>query len=242
MTILSLCLSNEEFNKMKKYLAILMIAVSVIILNSCREEPAKPDDNDNNTEKVPPEDTVYATLEIWVDGLGDTVYSVALNKLPFSFARFSQVLEYTGGHPAGAAANFLMALKIYQQYKGEGIKALVSSISEESLLSSSGTESYNGLTLQTGDFSIIKSSLGNYPALTTAYVRGATPENSYAPQGPPYYYDFKFDNNNTDISKGMARIYVLTKGADSNRPITIIWDGDGKWRAKYWSSLLAGLK
>lgn len=231
----------RKVNIMKKYLTVFLMSVSIIIAYSCRDEPVNTDDNVNK-EVVPPEDTVFAAMEIWVDNSGDTVYSIALNKLPYSFARFSQVTGYTSGHPVGAAANFLMALKIYQQYKGEGVKALVSSVSEDVLLSTNGTESYNGHALTTGDMSIIKSTLGSYPALTTAYIRGATPENGYTPQGPPYYYDFKFDKNNSDINKGEVRMYVLTKGADTPRPITIVWDSDQKWKAKSWSSLLTGLK
>lgn len=220
----------------------VLFAASLVFVLSCRDQASDIDENKDNNEVVPAEDTVFAALEIWVENGGDTVYSVALNKLPYSFARFSQVIKYTGGNPAGAAANFLMALKIYRQYKGEGIKALVSSVSEDALLPTNAAESYNGFALMTGDMSIIKSTLGSYPALTTAYVRGATPENGYTPKGPPYYYDFKFDKNNSDINKGEVRMYVLTKGADTPRPITIVWDSDGAWRAKSWSSLLTGLK
>ncbi len=227
---------------MKHYMAVIFSLLTALAFIACDEQTNNNNNDNDDKDTVPTEDTVYAFAVIRVDQGTDSLFGISVSEVPFTFKRFSEVQSYTAKSPTGGAAMFLMALNVYQKYNKEGIKALVCAVSEQVKMESNSSDSYDGYSLYTGDMSIIRSSLGYYPALTTAYLDGATPENGYVPAGPPYIYYFSYDHNNTDLAKGYARLLVQTKGADSPRPVNVVMDKDGLWRAKTFSSLLAGLK
>lgn len=224
---------------MKKYLFVLIFTAALFSIISCDDNSS---DNNNNNPliEVNPGEEVEVNVETNFDG-ADTIRSIELSRLPFSFLRWSEIQAEIGDTPEGAAALFILALRVYQQYDFEGVKALVSSIFSDNLLQSSSDESYNGYSLTKGDWNLITSKIGGTSRLPYAYMKGATPANGYIPDKDPFTIQIYYDKNNSDISSGSVRLYVMTKGAQSDRPMTIKLDTDNLWRVSNFSSVFTGL-
>ena len=188
-------------------------------------------------ENVPLGDPITAT--VGVDSTGNTTqYFVELNRLPVHLQRFQEVQQRVASTPQGGAAMFVMALNVYQQYNREGVKALVTSATGPALKADSGDESYNGFALLSQEMSLIKVQLQDHPELTRAYYKGATPTNDYQPTTP---FRMEFTNLQDVAGTNRKKLFVITAGAASPRPITVAPEGN-IWKVVEYSSVLLGVR
>jgi len=188
-------------------------------------------------ENVPLGDPITATAGADTVGTNDT-YFVELNRLPVHIQRFQEVQQSVATTPQGGAAMFIMALNVYQQYNGEGVKALVTSATGPAIKSDSGDESYNGFALLSQEMSLIKVQLQDHPELTRAYYKGATPTNGYQPATP---FRMEFTNLQDVAGTKRKKLFVITAGAASPRPITVAPEGN-IWKVTEYSSVLSGVQ
>ncbi|OJJ18668.1 hypothetical protein BKI52_23970 [marine bacterium AO1-C] len=188
-------------------------------------------------ENVPLGDPITATSGTDTTG-NTTTYFVELNRLPLHIQRFQEVQQSVATTPQGGAAMFIMALNVYQQYNREGVKALVTSATGPALKSDSGDESYNGFALLSQEMSLIKVQLQDHPELTKAYYKGATPTNGYQPSTP---FRLEFTNLQDVTGTNRKKLFVITAGAASPRPITVAPEGN-IWKVTEYSSVLVGVQ
>lgn len=188
-------------------------------------------------ENVPLGDPITATSGADTTGTNDTYY-VELNRLPLHIQRFQEVQQSVATTPQGGAAMFIMALNVYQQYNREGIKALVTSATGPAIKSDSGDESYNGFALLSQEMSLIKVQLQDHPELTKAYYKGATPANGYQPSTP---FRIEFTNLQDVTDANRKKLFVITAGAATPRPITVAQE-NGIWKVTEYSSVLLSVQ
>lgn len=193
------------------------------------------DEDDDESSDTPP-DGGPVDAEAYTEG---ETRITEFDKLPVTLTRFEEAQEQVSTTPQGAAAMFIIALRVRQLYPAEGLKCLVTSASETGVgkYETSDGETYDGYTVYNLDR--IDEQLKRYPRLPYAYYKGATPENNYEPDKP---YIIEFPSSGTATVESGLKLFVATEGADSDRPISVVQDDDGLWRAYEWSSLLMGLQ
>lgn len=216
---------------MKSFSILLLSFTFFIALSACQNA-----DNLLN-ENVPLGSAITATTG------SDTVnqrviYHVALNRLPLHLQRFQEVQQSIATTPQGGAAMFILALNVHQQYKQEGIKALVSSATGPAIKSDDGADSYNGFALLSQEMSLIKVQLQEHPELTRAYYKGATPANNYQPGSSPFSIEFE---NLQKAGSNRQKLFVITAGAASPRPLTVARE-NGIWKVVEYSSVLLAVQ
>ena len=216
---------------------LFLFSIFVFALYACDENSSDNDNNDTKEEEVVPGDSI--TINIRTEFDDDTLRIIEFSRLPHSYLRFSEVQQAIGETPEGAAALFILALHVYREYESEGEKCLADAC-HMSLKAWDVTN--NRPVLLKYHMDGVISAVAKYSRLEYAYMNGATPENNYTPD-EPYGITVNYDANNSNLESGTVRLYVHTKGADSNRPMTIKREeADGFWRITEFSSLFTGLK
>lgn len=218
---------------MKVYFFLILITLG--FLTSC-EESITDDLTTNNQENVPLGDAVTASVSTEMQN-NEEVVVVEFDRLPLHIQRFEESQVQIDDTPQGAAAMFLIALHTFRTYPNEGVKSLVTACGGAAIRASDGEiPSYKGEQLLSFEYFRIKDQIERYPNLATAYFEGASPANNYTPN-QPYQMEFtRVQDLGTSV-----KVYIRTEGADSDRPIRVLKEGD-KWRVDEYSSVLSGIK
>ena len=162
--------------------------------------------------------------------------TITVETIPSNIEEFIQLRKQKATSPEGGAAMFCIAMKIYSENKELGEKCFVS-IADRSELKTGKT--YKGYTLS--NWRTIRSASLRYPLIANTYILGSTPENGYT-VSLPYKYVFTTGKYSGDPATGKIKIFVDCSGADSARPIHMVKNDKGIWKASKWSSLYAGMK
>lgn len=163
--------------------------------------------------------------------------SVILDSIPTKVEGFVAMRNDLATTPEGGAAMFVLAMKIYKENEEFGKKCLVIAADRGELRSGNVYKGYDLNSWMT-----IKSGTGRYPKIAHSYIKGSSPGNGYA-VSLPYTVEFGARNSYSgDNTSGKVRIFILCSGADSPRPITMVKNNRGYWKASKWSSLFAGMK
>ncbi|MBN2890328.1 MAG: hypothetical protein JXL97_00540 [Bacteroidales bacterium] len=163
---------------------------------------------------------------------------VEIKKMPTTIDEFLEMRDNIANTPEGGATMFIIALKIYQENPELGAQCLVISADRTRLQSGSV---YKGFQLMPNDFSRIKSQLSQYPYVVNSYFKGATPENGYTFNFPTQM-DFSSNDYSGSVEEGDFKVFVQCYGADNPRPIRLIRNDKGYWKAKEWSSIIMGIR
>jgi hypothetical protein len=164
--------------------------------------------------------------------------TIKIEQLPSSVEEFVQLRDEIAKIPEGGAAIFMVALKIYTENEELGKQCLVAAVDKGSLCQ--GTV-YKGFELLHGDMSLIKSQINNDKNIPNSYIKGTSPKDSYKTKAP-FIYEFSSNAYSGDLKNGNFKIFVKCMGADSPRPINLIKNDKGIWKASSWSSVLVGIK
>ena len=162
--------------------------------------------------------------------------TITINSIPTTIEEFIQLRKQKATSPEGGAAMFCLAMKIYMDNEELGRKCFVA-IADRSELKTGDT--YKGYTLSS--WMTIEMASGSYPLIANTYIGGSSPENGYT-VSLPYKYTFTSGTYSGDPSTGKTKIFVACSGADSPRPIHMVKNDKGIWKASKWSSLYAGMK
>ena len=162
--------------------------------------------------------------------------TITIEKIPSTIEEFIQLRKQKAKNPEGGAAMFCLAMKIYSDNKELGEKCFVS-IADRSELRTGNT--YKGYTLS--NWRTIRSASLRYPLIANSYILGSSPENAYTVT-LPYKYVFTTGKYSGNPATGKIKIFVACSGADSHRPIHMVRNDKGIWKASKWSSLYAGMK
>jgi len=140
--------------------------------------------------------------------------------------------------PQGGAAVFALALLALVEDRAKGVGCLTIAIERDKL--TQGTQGYKGFEPSRRDLRELEERVGGKPYLARSYIAGTTPEASYAlPSGP---FQIKVREQPNDVKDDRAKVFVWSTGADSPRPIHLVKNNRGYWKASNWSSLTVGCR
>lgn len=209
-------------------------------------------ESDNNsssaeiTVSVPPDDGEISGTVSGIINENEYIESessggVSFNRIPHTIEKFVELQNQIAHTPQGAVTMMLIAMRIYQQYPVEGMKCLTAACTGSLTVPSSAAGSYEGYIMS--NVNTLKDRLKSYPYLPYIYYQGAEPENGYTPDAPPYRVNM-YTNlySYSPSSDGMwIKLFVETKGADSNRPVSVRKAGS-IFKVVEYSSLYLGPK
>jgi len=164
--------------------------------------------------------------------------TVTLKKMPKTVDEFVKLRNKIATTPQGGASMFVLALKIYEKNHTFGRQCLVIA-TDRSRLQKGNV--YKGFQLFSTDYNRIKRQIESNPYIVDYYFKGASPENGYKTK-LPYVLNFSTNAYCGDPKTGKYKIFVKCYAADSPRPIKIVKNNKGYWKASEWSSIIMGGK
>lgn len=163
---------------------------------------------------------------------------VEIEKMPTTVDEFLLLRDNIATTPQGGATMFIIALKMYVENPDIGAQCLV--IAADRSMLSNGTV-YKNFDINRTYMERIRRQLNQYPYVTDSYFKGATPDNGYT-FDLPTQLDFSSNPYSGNIDDGEFKIFVKCYGADNPRPIKMIKNDKGLWKAKEWSSIIMGIR
>ncbi len=202
----------------------------ILALSACEKE--------NEIEKpegeiLPPDND---PVEGWITGtISESGFdedasqtTVSINRIPHTLGKFLELRDQIAHTPQGAVVMMIVAFRIYQQYPIEGMKCLTAN-STYPLIGPAPNNpgAYEGYAMN--NTTTLRHRLSELSYLPFIYYLGASPQNGYTPDAPPYQVEM-YANPHSYIpsSDGTMRIklFVKTLGADSARPVTVRKTGE----------------
>ena len=165
---------------------------------------------------------------------------VSISKLPTNTDEFLDLRNQIATTPQGGVAVFVVAMILYGQDTELGRQCLVIA-SDKSLLSKSSRGGYKGFDFASSSDYLIKQ-MDNKRYLGNTYIKGTSPNFSYALNQPPYIVITSTNPYSGKESSGTLKVFVQCSGADTDRPITLVRNEQGIWKAKEFSSLMVGVR
>jgi hypothetical protein len=153
------------------------------------------------------------------------------------FVRMRDSLART---PGGGAACLALAMLVYAKDRKTGEECLTA-ITDMSRLEES-EDGYMGWKLRNRDLQLIEDQLTGRPWLAASYVTGTSPDTGYELGTDPLFFDIRLDPLNPSDPRDRAKVFIVSSGADSPRPLTVARNSDSIWKAVEWSSLLVGVR
>jgi hypothetical protein len=134
----------------------------------------------------------------------------------------------------------IIALLLYARDEAVGLQCLAAAITQQRLQEGSG--GYEGWELHVRSRQLIQSQMARQPYMPRSYFAGTAPEQGYELPAPPHDVQFSANPYSGDPESGHYKVFVVSSGADSPRPVTVSRNPSGIWQAYEWSSLLVGVK
>lgn len=168
--------------------------------------------------------------------------AVDIERLPTTVEEFKTLRDRIATTPEGGAAAFVIALKMYFDNPAVGIQCVIMQCHLPTLSQGSGPNSYGGYTLGNSDRSTLETQRERSPWVMSSYFPGATPENNYQMPSGAFKLRFSTNNYSGNASEGTLKVFIPSSGADSPRPVTMVRNDRGVWKATMWSSLIVGCR
>ena len=164
--------------------------------------------------------------------------TTSINNLPSTVEEFVKMRNEIAVTPEGGATMFIVALKIYTKNPDVGSKCLVIATDRSRLTTG---DVYKGFQLMKTDMNRIKLQMERYPYIPNSYFKGSTPKNGYK-FNYPGKMTFSSNAYSGNKAEGNFKVFVKCYGADSPRPIKLVKNNKGFWKAKEWSSIIMGMR
>jgi hypothetical protein len=166
--------------------------------------------------------------------------AVQIPLLPVSVEQFLDLRDRIAATPEGGAAAMVVALLAYAEGKQLGQECLACAVARSRLVD--GAQGYKGRQLSNASLQRIDAQIRGRDYLLRSYVSGTTPENGYLLSSPPYTIECLRNPHSGDPASGKCKVFVVSSGADSPRPVTLAVNENGIWKAMEWSSLIVGVR
>jgi hypothetical protein len=160
--------------------------------------------------------------------------------MPETFEDFLRIRDSLAKTAGGGAACMALALLVYGRDRDTGVEC-ITAIADESRLDPS-KEGLSGWKLRNRDLRLFEDQLEGRPWLAASYVSGTSPETGYELGSGPLAFDVRLDPVVPGGKHDRAKVFIVSSGADSPRPLTVARDGDGIWKVAEWSSILVGVR
>lgn len=164
--------------------------------------------------------------------------TIEIGRVPAAPEDLLALRDRVAATPEGGAAVFVAALLAYGQDPALGLRCLTIAVEARQLVA--GDRGYKGkqLALQaTRDFA---DRLGGKPWVARSYVVGTAPASGYALPAGPLAVRLRIQPR--DVGPEQTKVFVHSSGADTPRPLTLVRNDRGLWKAKEWSSLQVGVR
>lgn len=149
---------------------------------------------------------------------------IIFKTIPKDLAEFQALPEAAMSMPQQTAALAVLALSIYPKDKDSSLQMM-------NYLR--GPREMNGIDKQ-----FIADRFRGRDYVPRSYFKDAVPSNDYAPSLP---YTIQVSEG-TVMQEGMEKVFIVSGGADSPRPVTLRKAKDGKWYLWEYSSIFLGIK
>ncbi|WP_250630802.1 DUF6935 domain-containing protein [Rhodoflexus caldus] len=166
--------------------------------------------------------------------------AVSFEKIPESVEEFISLRDRLATTPQGGAAVFVIASIMYVRNPETGYPCLIIA-SDKSLLSPSDKGGYQGFDFGSSSAYLVKQ-LDSKKYVPYSYILGTKPATSYALGNPPHRVACSTNPYSGKESDGQLKVFVRCSGADSDRPLTLVRNDRGIWKAKEFSSLMVGVR
>lgn len=166
--------------------------------------------------------------------------SIEIDELPQSVEAFIALRDQVAGVPQGGAAMMVVALLIYVEGEDLGRQCLAIAVDREKL--SEGPKGYEGWQLRASDIWLLHSQIKGKPYIARSYVKGAMPENGYQLPESSYVFEFSDNPHSGNPETGTYKVFIMSSGASSPRPVTVKRNDKGIWKAYEWSALIVGVQ
>ncbi len=175
----------------------------------------------NNTSEGFVKGTIEGTIHEEKYDESQSRTTVTISGMPANLEAFLDLQKQIAVTPQGGVVMILVAIYMYQNDPDVGMQCLTAASTYPLTSKSEKKGSYEGYIMT--NISRLKTNLESYPRIPFVYYQGASPENGYVPDGPPYVV--KMYTNPYSYSKGSdgmrVKLFAETQGADSNRPCTV---------------------
>jgi hypothetical protein len=168
------------------------------------------------------------------------VRRVEIPQLPDSIEGFVVLRNDVAITPQGGAAMMVVALQLCTQDETLGRQCLTASIERRQLVE--GPKGWKGVQLRNRDLALLERQLQTHPYLPTTYFVGTSASNGYELPAPPYAVECSDNMYSGRKGSGSHKVFVTCSGAASARPVTLVENQNGVWKASEWSSLIVGVR
>jgi hypothetical protein len=166
--------------------------------------------------------------------------SVQIPSLPAAIEEFLELRDRVATSPEGGAAMMVVALLAYADGEQLGQECLTCAVARTRLVD--GTKGYKGRQLSNASLQRIRAQIRGRDYVARSYISGTTPEDGYQLSGAPYTIECLRNVHSGDPASGKCKVFVVSSGADSPRPVTLARNENGIWKAIEWSSLIVGVQ
>lgn len=156
--------------------------------------------------------------------IGGCFMKVTFERIPKSFDEFETAASVMVLDAEQTAALFILALTMYVEDSGEGLKA-IAYLKED--------------TLSNRDIAFLRDRLADKKYLPFSYYDGASPENKYAVSAP-FVVDITGDKRDA-AAAGYKKVFVACGSADTPRPVTLV-QKENRFYLWEYSSILSGIR
>ncbi len=163
--------------------------------------------------------------------------NVKIDKLANSVEEFTQIRDQLASSPEGGAAVFILALKMFAENPTLGEQCLVIATDRSKLQQGNV---YKGFQIDNFLMNRLKEQIKRYPYIANSYFSGANADNGYTFNTPTEIICSE-NSYSGDVNSGEFKIFVKSSGADSPRPMYMIKNNRGIWKASEWSSIIMGI-
>jgi len=165
---------------------------------------------------------------------------VEVGHIPNDVEGFLALRDRLATTPEGGAAVFAVALVCLTRDEALGRAALTIAIDRSQL--SQGGKGYKGFQPSNMELQAFKERIAGKPHVALSYLAGTSPETGYALPAEPLKVRVRNQGLAHERTEDTAKLFVHSTGADSPRPIALVKNNRGLWKAKGWSSLTVGVR
>lgn len=165
-------------------------------------------------------------------------WSVEVPGLPATVEELVALRDRLATTPEGGAAIMVLALIAFAQDPALGTKFLTVAIEARHL--GDGPDGYKGKQPSGVVLRDARDRIGRAPHIARSYVQGTSPQGGYALPAPPWRVAGREQPGDVQADRG--KTFVRSSGADSPRPMHLVKNDRGLWKASNWSSLEVGVR
>jgi hypothetical protein len=166
--------------------------------------------------------------------------SVEIPSRPTSIEEYLDLRDRVATSPEGGAAMMVVALLAYADGEELGQACLTCAVASTRLVD--GVKGYRGRQLSNASLQRIRTQIRGRDYVARSYVSGTTPQDGYQLAAAPYMVECLRNVHSGDPTSGQCKVFVVSSGADSPRPVTLAKNENGIWKAIEWSSLIVGVR